>query len=139
MSQKKTMTKREFLSHLGLASGAAVFAMSLGKTSALAQEKRRGAKKEAPAGKDTDLPWVTPGKETAAALAYHHNHADASKDSKTDKKTDKGTAWDQQFCNNCSFYTKVGTKDGIEGGKCTLFQNALVQSKGICNSWAKKT
>ncbi|MBL7542680.1 MAG: high-potential iron-sulfur protein [Bdellovibrionaceae bacterium] len=140
MSENK-MSKREFLSHLVTLTGASVVAMNILSNSASAQEKRRGAKKEeAPkaATKEIDWPMVEAGKGTAAALAYHESHADADKDPKTDKKTDKGVAWDKRTCDNCSFYTKVGDKGGKEAGKCTLFQNSLVASKGICNSWAKK-
>lgn len=138
MIENKKMTKREFLAHLGLVTGAAFMATKILSTPAQAQEKRRGAKKEAAPGKDIDLPWVDATKGTALALAYHAAHKDAEKDAKTDKKTDKGLAWEKRFCNNCSFYSKVGTKEGKEAGKCTLFQGGLVNSEGICNSWAKK-
>ena len=131
------MSKREFLSQLVTVTGASIVAVQMLKESAYGQDKRRGSKTDAPA-KDTDLPLVEPGKGTAAALAYHHSHADADKDPKTDKKTDKGTAWDKRFCNNCSFYTVSGDKAGKKVGKCSLFQKALVADEGICNSWAKK-
>lgn len=137
MSVNKKMSKREFLNHLVTVTGASVVAVQMLKESAYGQEKRRGSKTETPA-KDTDLPLVEPGKGTAAALAYHHSHADAEKDPKTDKKTDKGMAWDKRFCNNCSFYTVAGDKAGKKVGKCTLFQKMLVADEGICNSWAKK-
>lgn len=137
MNVNKKMSKREFLNHLVTVTGASVVAVQMLKESAYGQEKRRGSKTETPA-KDTDLPLVEPGKGTAAALAYHHSHADADKDPKTDKKTDKGMAWDKRFCNNCSFYTVAGDKAGKKVGKCTLFQKALVADEGICNSWAKK-
>lgn len=138
MTENKKMTKREFLTHLSVLAGSAFIAAKTLVTPAYAQEKRRGAKPAAGPKKDTDLPLVEPGKGTAAALAYYHSHKDAEKDPKTDKKTDKGTVWEQRFCNNCSFYTSVGSKDGQEVGKCTLFPNSLVNSIGICNSWAKK-
>lgn len=140
MSEKK-MSKREFLSQLVALTGASVVAVNMFGKSALAQEKRRGAKKDdAPkaATKEIDWPMVEAGKGTAAALAYHETLAEAEKDPKTDKKTDKGVAWEKRACDNCSFYTKVGDKNGKEVGKCTLFQNSLVAGKGICNSWAKK-
>lgn len=137
MNLTKKMSKREFLTHMATVAGTAVVAVQMLKSSAYGQEKRRGSKTDTPA-KETDLPLVEPGKGTAAALAYHHSHADADKDSKTDKKTDKGIAWDKRFCNNCSFYTKVGDKAGKPVGKCSLFQKMLVADNGICNSWAKK-
>ena len=138
MIENKKMTKREFLAHLGLVTGAAFIAAKVVSIPAQAEEKRRGAKKEAAPGKDTDLPWVDAAKGTALAMAYHPSHKEGDKDAKTDKKTDKGLAWDQRFCHNCSFFTKVGAKEGKEAGKCTLFQGSLVNSDGICNSWAKK-
>lgn len=142
MNLNKKMSKREFLTQLVTVTGTSIVAVQMLKETAYGQEKRRGSKTEGPGkdapGKDTDLPLVEPGKGTAAALAYHHSHADADKDSKTDKKTDKGTAWDKRFCNNCSFYTVAGDKAGKKVGKCTLFQKMLVADEGICNSWAKK-
>lgn len=139
MNENKKMTKREFLSQFALTTGATFLAAKMLLNPALAQEKRRGAKApDAGPAKDTDLPWVEPGKGLAASLAYHHSHAEADKDPKTDKKTDKGTAWEKRFCNNCSFYSGVGKKDGKDAGKCTLFNKMLVNAEGICNSWAKK-
>lgn len=138
MTESKKMTKREFLSHLALVTGSAFVAAKVLSNPAMADEKRRGAKKEAAPGKDTDLPWIDSKNATAAALAYHASHKDAEKDPKTDKKTDKGLAWDKRTCNNCSFYTSVGQKEGKDAGKCTLFQGGLVAAVGICNSWAKK-
>lgn len=138
MNENKKMTKREFLAHLSLVSGAAFIAAKTLTTSAFAQEKRRGAKPDAAPAKDTDLPWADPAKPPASPLVYHHNHKDAEKDPKTDKKTDKGLAWDKRFCYNCSFYTSVGKKDGIEGGKCSVMPKVLAQGDGICNSWSKK-
>lgn len=137
MSLNKKMSKREFLTQLVTVTGTSIVAIQMLKDTAYGQEKRRGAKTETPA-KDTDLPLVEPGKGTAAALAYHHSHAEADKDPKTDKKTDKGTPWDKRFCHNCSFYTAVGDKAGKKVGKCSLFQKMLVADEGICNSWAKK-
>lgn len=142
MNESKKMTKREFLTHIATVAGGSVLAVQMLTNSASAQEKRRSAKKDdaAPkaADKEIDWPLVEAGAGTAAALAYHESHAQADKDAKTDKKTDKGTAWEKRFCNNCSFYTKVGDKKGKEAGKCTLFQKQLVIGEGICNSWAKK-
>lgn len=137
MNLNKKMSKREFLTQIASVAGTAIVAVQMLKESAYAQEKRRGTKTDAPA-KETDLPLVEPGKGTAGALAYYHSHAEAEKDSKTDKKTDKGTPWDKRFCNNCSFYVKIGDKAGKPVGKCSLFQKMLVADEGICNSWAKK-
>ncbi len=138
MSDNNKMTKREFLSRIAVVTGSAFVATKLFSNPAFAQEKRRGAKPDAAPLKDTDLPWVESGKGLADSMAYHSTHADADKDKKTDKKTDKGVAFEKRFCSNCNFYKKVGLKDGKEAGKCTLFDKMLVQSEGICNSWAKK-
>ena len=138
MIENKKMTKREFLAHLGLVSGAAFIAAKTLVVPAFAQEKRRGAKPDAAPKKDTDLPWADPKKPPAKPLAYHPNHQEAEKDPATDAKSDKGVPWKERFCHSCSFYTGVGKKDGTEAGKCTVIPNALVNHDGICNSWTKK-
>ncbi|MBI3555076.1 MAG: high-potential iron-sulfur protein [Deltaproteobacteria bacterium] len=40
----------------------------------------------------------------------------------------------KQFCNNCQFFTA----DGKTQGKCQIFANKLVASKGWCNTWTAK-
>lgn len=140
MSMEKNLSKRDLLAGLGTIWGLGLIVSQFSPSKLLADERRRGAKTESSAGgnKEIDWPQVKPGEGVAAALSYWPNHKEAEKDSKTDKKTDKGTPWEKRFCNNCSFYTKVGEKNGMTLGKCSLFQKSLVSSEGLCNSWAKK-
>ncbi|MGE4233656.1 MAG: high-potential iron-sulfur protein [Bacteriovoracia bacterium] len=74
---------------------------------------------------------VTENEPMAVTLGYH---VDASK--VDTKKWPRKAAADakNQFCNNCMFYQKQNDKLG----KCQIFTNRLVASKGWCNSWTKK-
>jgi hypothetical protein len=74
---------------------------------------------------------VDPEKDpTAKALGYH---ADATKvDPATWPK--RGPEGQDQFCNNCSFYTAQDAK----WGKCTLIPSGAVKGEGWCNSWTPK-
>ncbi len=105
-----------------------------------AEEKRRargGDKKaDAAAAGPLGYPLVSSSDATAKAVNYVEKHADL-KDAKL-KTERQGTAWDKQFCNNCSFYKEVGTKDGKKAGTCTIFANKLVVDQGWCSSWNKK-
>lgn len=138
----KNNSRRDFLKLFAQVTGVSLVAGPGLIKSAFAQEKKRGDAAAPAAGGEIDWPLVVPGKDLAAAMAYHHSHAEASKDPKTDKKTDKGLAWEKRFCDNCSFYKAVGKKkvDGKDAdvGTCTIFPKMLVAGKGTCNSWAKK-
>lgn len=101
-----------------------------------AQEKRRAKPGAEAAGGETSLPWVEEGKGMAASLSYASDHSKVKDASK--KVERQGTPFEKQHCNACMLYTKVGTKDGKEAGKCTLFQGQLVAGQGFCTSWAKK-
>lgn len=107
-----------------------------------AEERRRprgggDAKAGAAAGSGPlALPMVDPNGPTGKAVNYAKNHADV-KDAKL-KTERQATAFDSQFCNNCSFYKEVGTKDGGKVGTCTIFANQLVGEKAWCTSWNKK-
>ena len=71
---------------------------------------------------------VNPVKEsdpTATALGYM---MDATKST---KRTDKTAT-----CANCSLYSG---KAGAADGPCTIFQGNLVNAKGWCSAWVKKT
>jgi hypothetical protein len=128
----QNQSRRSFLKiAAGLAGLAATTTLFSKSASA---EKRRGGG-AAPAGGDLALPLVKEGQGMAASINYVEKHANL-KDAKL--KTDRqGLKWDQQFCNNCMLYTKVGDKSG-EVGKCTLFQGQLVRGEGWCASWSKK-
>ena len=62
---------------------------------------------------------------TATALGYM---MDATKST---KRTDKAAT-----CANCSLYSG---KAGAADGPCTIFQGNLVNAKGWCSAWVKKT
>jgi High potential iron-sulfur protein len=74
----------------------------------------------------------------AVALGYVH---DATKADTTKFPKRKGPEGEKQFCNNCVLLLQSGVKlEGKEGewGKCAIFIDGLVNSKGWCNSWAPK-
>ncbi|MCE3010798.1 MAG: high-potential iron-sulfur protein [Proteobacteria bacterium] len=126
----QNQSRRSFLkiaaSLAGLAATTTLFSKS-----ALAEKRRGGA----PAGGDLSLSLVKEGQGMAASVNYFEKHANV-KDAKL-KTERQGVKWEQQFCNNCMLYTKVGDKGG-EVGKCTLFQGQLVRGEGWCASWSKK-
>lgn len=126
MSSESNTNRRQALKQLAVAAGLAVLAPK-----ALAEKRRGGG-----GGADDSLPLVEAGKGMAASVNYVEKHADL-KDAKM-KTTRQGLAWDQQRCNNCMLYTKVGDRGGKEVGKCTLFQGQVVKGEGWCASWSKK-
>ena len=70
----------------------------------------------------------------AKTLGYEHDGSKVDA-AKFPRKTD------EQLCENCML--AVGETKSVDGqeGKwvpCSLFQNRLVNTKGWCNSWAKK-
>ncbi|MFN8792064.1 MAG: high-potential iron-sulfur protein [Bdellovibrionales bacterium] len=108
---------------------------------ALAEERRRarpaaGGDKAASGSGPLAQPLVDPQSDVAKAVKYVHSKADL-KDA-TAKIERQGVAYDQQFCNNCSFYKEVGQKEGAAVGSCTIFPQKLVKSQGFCTSWNKK-
>ena len=128
-------SRRNFIGYTAIASFLGSFASIVN-----AEEKRRargGEKKaDAAAAGPMGYPMVDLNDSTAKAVNYVKQHSDV-KDAKL-KVERQGMAWDQQFCNNCSFYKEVGTKEGSKVGTCTLFANKLVVEKGWCTSWNKK-
>lgn len=111
-------------------------------TSVFAEERRRarpaaGGDKAAATGTGPlSQPLVDPASDVAKAVKYVHNKADI-KDAAV-KVERMGVAFDKQFCNNCSFYKEVGSKEGGKVGTCTIFAQKLVKSEGFCTSWNKK-
>lgn len=69
---------------------------------------------------------------TAKALKYV---ADATKGKREKRGTTEGK---DQNCGNCQLYTKQGTVDGKEAGKCLMITGGLVTASGWCGSWVKK-
>ena len=101
----------------------------------LGEEKRAAKPGAAPAG-DLALPFVEPGKGMAASLNYVANAADLKNAAlKVDRS---GVPFAQQSCAKCMIFTPVGKKDGVDAGKCPLFQGQLVKGAGWCASWTKK-
>lgn len=133
-------SRRDFFKNLvGMVGAGALFPTLLSSVSRAAEEKRRGKPGEgaaAGAGGDANLPLVQPGVGMAASLNYVHNNKDI-KDAKL-KTERQGVKFEQQRCQGCMLYTKVGMKNGEEVGKCQLFANQLVKSSGWCTSWTKK-
>ena len=145
MEEKASMNRRSFFQIVAGMTGLALLSPnSRGLfSSAKAQEKRRGAAPTAGApaagGKPNpiDLPLVKPGEPgNATNLHYVFKHADVKKPEVKIEK--QGTPFEKQFCSNCSFYTKVGQKEGSEVGTCTIFTDKLVKKDAWCQSWNKK-
>ncbi len=121
----------------------AVGVVTFGLISSLvnAEERRRarpaaGSDKAGGATGPLANPWLDPKDQTAQALSYSEKHADVKK---ADLKVERnGVAFEKQKCNNCSFYSEVGTKEGTKAGNCTIFPGKLVKSEAWCTSWNKK-
>lgn len=115
----KNTSRRDFVKKSLYIVAAGVGCSMLGKT-AEAQAVTKAVDENAPMAK---------------TLAYV---ADASKS--TNPLRIKPTAKDQN-CGNCMLLQQAGLKaDGQSGewGKCALFQDGLVSTKGWCQSWSPK-
>ncbi len=108
-------------------------------TLANAEEKRRARPAAGAAPADAgplSQPILSPKDQTAVPMNYVEKHADLKK---PELKTERGgLAFEKQFCNNCSFYKEVGTKEGSKVGSCTIFNGKLVKDQAWCSSWNKK-
>ena len=115
--------------------------LSLGLIGSLVNAEERRKARPAAGGSAagtgaTANPWLSPKDPTAQAMNYVEKHADLKK---PELKTERGgVPFEKQYCNNCSFYADVGTKDGTKAGSCTLFHGRLVKSEAWCASWNKK-
>ncbi len=119
--------------------------VSLGLVGSLAnaEEKRRarpaaGAAAGAAAADAGPLanPILSPKDPLAVPMNYVEKHADLKK---PELKIERGgLAFEKQYCNNCSFYKEVGTKEGSKVGSCTIFNAKLVKDQAWCASWNKK-
>lgn len=127
-------SRRKFLTSLA-ALPLAGLALTLFGRKALAEEKRRGGGAAAGGG-DLALPQVVPGQGMAISLNYVNKAADL-KDAKL-KTERQGVPFAKQNCSGCALYTKVGSKDGAELGKCSIFAGQLVHATGWCTTWNKK-
>jgi len=120
-------TRRKFLKFLGFTAGAGFLGVLNGIKipNALAKDEAAAA---LPAGeKLVDEAGALP-----KALGYKHHVKDIDY-KKYPKRKEK--AKQNEFCDNCSLYTKVN-----EGyGHCTMMATAgVVAAKGWCGSWNKK-
>lgn len=106
-----------------------------------AKEKGKKAPGKVPAKKEqnpsgpTKEDLVDPEKsKVAKSLQYNHDASEAAA-----RNTAKmGVEPKNQICGNCQFYTKTGSVNGEEVGRCSLIPEGLVKRKGWCLSWAKK-
>jgi len=128
---KDTMndSRRRFLLKSSLVLGGAIAGAS-----AFAQAKKPDAKKPVEKA-GADLPLVDEKAPLAVTLKYS---SDAAKVPAALKVAKAGVAGKDQNCGNCMFYTKAGKHGADEAGKCQLFTQGNVLSKGWCSSWAKK-
>lgn len=131
------MTRRNLIQK---ASGFVAIAAALPGLLQAEEKRRKRGGSEAAAGAAASGPLSYPildtNNPTAKAVNYVKNHSDI-KDAKL-KMVRQGVAFEAQFCNNCSFYKEVGTKEGGKVGTCTIFANQLVAEKAWCTSWNKK-
>lgn len=142
------MKRREFFKRCIQLVGISALAPAVFSKVVQAEERRRGGGSGGGAAASGPLSFavVEPGKDSALAMRYHHTKEEAKKDAQALKAEKTGVPYEKQFCNNCSFYVKVGKKKVNIGGKetevevgtCTIFPQKLVAAEGICNSWAKK-
>lgn len=127
MQDPKKQGRRSFFKTLAAFAGGSVLVMLLPKIEATAESRKKVGADSAGAA----LPLCEPGKGMAGGMNYHHSHADV-KDAKL-KTARGGVEWNQQFCDNCSFFTAAGAT-----GKCSVIQGCSVKPKGWCSTWAKK-
>ena len=136
---EQNTSRRRFFIHVGQMLGLALVAPALFTSKAMAEERRRARSEGGAATSATgggDLPLVEPGKGPAASMNYVHKHSDIKVDALKAERA--GVKFENQFCHNCGFYTKNGTKGGEEVGKCQLFPNQVVKASAWCASWNKK-
>jgi hypothetical protein len=128
-------SRRNFFKKVGTLTGAVLVTPQI-LTSIVNAEEQRRPKKGGAADAGPELTMVEPGKGIAAGINYQTKHEDVKdKALKTDRN---GVAFDKQFCNGCMLFEAAGKKNGVEVGKCKLFVNQLVVSKGWCATWQKK-
>jgi len=134
------VSRRGFFSRISTVLAASVLAKLVPST-VLAEERRRprpAAGGAAAGGGSGPLSWplVDPKSPAGSAVKYVVDKS-AIKDAAL-KVERQGVKFENQFCNNCSFYKEVGSKDGSKVGTCTIFANQLVKEKAWCSSWNKK-
>lgn len=133
------VSRRGFFNRISTVLAASVLAKLVPST-VFAEERRRArpAAGGAAAGGTGPLSWpmVDPKSPAGSAVKYVVNKAEI-KDAAL-KIERQGVKFDAQYCNNCSFYKEVGSKDGSKVGSCTIFANQLVKDQAWCSTWNKK-
>lgn len=122
------MNRRQFISY--------VMGMVAGLSLVLPALAARRKKEEGSSAASENLPLVKPGEGMAATVSYVHVNTEI-KDPKL-RVERQGVKFEDQKCASCILYTKHGTLNGEEVGKCSIFPNQLVKATGWCTSWAKK-
>jgi len=123
-------SRREFLKHAALFTASVPCIGMLGNAilpSAYAKEKK---------SKDVPLPpgqvAISESDAVATAIGFKHNAKDIDYTKYPQRK--KADA-KNQFCESCALFSRVN-----EGwGKCQMLTNGLVNNKGWCGSWSKKS
>ena len=137
MEQKNS--RRQFFTFAGSMLGLAVLAPAVLGSKAFAEERRRARTEggAAPAaGGAAELPMAEPGKGPAAAMNYVLDHKDLKR---AELKVERaGVPFEKQHCANCNFFTKSGTKNGKDIGKCSVLPANQVEATAWCSTWAKK-
>ncbi len=86
-------------------------------------------------GKDTKVPEgqtaVSESDPVASAIGFKHHVKDIDYTKYPQRKKSEGK---NQFCHNCSLYTRVDES----WGKCQMLTSGVVSSGGWCGSWSKK-
>ena len=114
-SEQIPAERRLVLRRLAAAIGLAVGGLSIGHRRALAQD-------------GDELPHLMPDNQTAKALMYVENAADA----------DPAQRQAGAFCHNCRYFQgDEGQTEGWAG--CQIFPQHSVAAKGWCISWMEKT
>lgn len=149
---QRASSRRVFLRRVGgLSAGISLGCVSaglfgIGQAAAQDQEKAKAKDKKTP-DKDSAKKQQNPSGPTkddlvdpeknkvAQSLQYTHEADEAA--ARTSAKM--GVEAKNQNCGNCQFYTKAGSVDGEEVGRCSLIPEGLVKRNGWCVSWAKKT
>lgn len=124
-----TKARRDFLKQSATVLGGLglIKVLTIIPSGAFGQSNNRRGKSAA-----VNLELIDPNDALAKAVNYQHSHDDVKNNALKIERG--GLVFKDQFCDNCSLYTKTSE----DNGRCTIFPNKLVKAKGWCNSWNKK-
>ncbi|MFN7905901.1 MAG: high-potential iron-sulfur protein [Pseudobdellovibrionaceae bacterium] len=130
---KNNVSRRDFFK-LGATAAAVtgIFGIFSSQGQVAQAEERRKKKDSAAAGDQL----CDPNSGVAKGMNYQAKHTDVKNAALKVEK--QGLKFDQQFCNNCSFYAKKSAVNGKEVGACQIIPGCVVASEGWCSSWNKK-